>query len=133
MLSKPVRQKQQMPLLFEKFIGFFFEWRMEVKVDYLQSLSAPQEKYTLFFSSVHVCEYGLSCVAEWKSHGDLSPLFWGILFIHGGFHYWRKVKCDQQGWLFYVFILTEINNSHNIVGQLLMSWLTSMFSSFSLT
>lgn len=95
MLSKPVRQKQQMPLLFEKFIGFFFEWRLEVEVDYLQSLSAPQEKYTFFFSSVHVCEYGLSCVAERQSHRDLSPLFWGILFIHGGFHYWRKVRCDQ--------------------------------------
>lgn len=34
---------------------------------------------------------------------------------------------------FYVFTLTEINNSHNIVGRLLMPWLTSMFSSFSLT
>lgn len=34
---------------------------------------------------------------------------------------------------FYVFTLTEINNSHNIVGRLLMCWLTSMFSSFSLT
>ena len=32
-----------------------------------------------------------------------------------------------------MFTLTEINNSHNIVGRLLMSWLTSMFSSFSLT
>lgn len=27
--------------------------------------------------------------------------------------------------------MTEINNSHNIVGHLLMSWLTLMFSSFS--
>ncbi len=40
-----------------------------------------------------------------------------------------KVSID----FFYVFTLTEINNSHNIVGRLLMSWLTSMFSSFSLT
>lgn len=31
---------------------------------------------------------------------------------------------------FYVFSLTEINNSHGIFGHLLMSWLTLMFSSF---
>lgn len=37
-----------------------------------------------------------------------------------------KVSVD----FLYVFTLTEINNSHNIVGRLLMSWLTSMFSSF---
>lgn len=84
------------------------------------------------------CVYGLVCVvdAERQSHRDLSPLFsWGILFIHGGFHYRCQVKSDQKGlyWQFYVFTLTEINNGHNIVGRLLMCWLTSMFSSFSLT
>lgn len=75
-------------------------------------------------------------VAEGQSHKDLSPLFWrGILFIRGGFHYRCQVKSDPKGlyWLLYVFTLTEINNSHNIVGRLLMSWLTSMFSSVTLT
>lgn len=81
----------------------------------------------------------MAWVVWWRqrhNHRDLSPLFWrSILFIHGGFHYRRQVKSDQRGlyWLFYVFTLTEINNSRNIVGRLLMRWLTSMFSSFSLT
>lgn len=31
---------------------------------------------------------------------------------------------------FYVFLMTEIKNSHKIFGHLLMSWLNLMFSSF---
>lgn len=53
-----------------------------------------------------------------------------ILFIHGGFSYRCQVRSDQQGQhgLLFVFTLTEINKSHNIVGPFLMCWLTSVFS-----
>lgn len=46
-----------------------------------------------------------------------------------------RLNLTKQGlhWLFYMFTLTEINIDHNIVGRLLMFWLTSMFSFISLT
>lgn len=123
-----------MLLLFEKFIGFFLWIACKRSAWTIYSLLCQHHKNNTDIYLLCVCVYGLSVVvAERQSHRDLSPLFSrGILFIHGGFHNRCQVKSDQQGlyWLFYVFTLTEINNSHNIVGRVLMSWLTSMFSSF---
>lgn len=99
----------------------------------IHSRSCQHHKKNRFISSLPcMCDRRGLCGREKITH--LSQL-WGILLIHGGFFYRHQVKSDHQGlcWLFYVFTWTEINNSHNIVGWLWTSWLTSMFSSFSLT
>lgn len=70
--------------------------------------------------------------AERQSRSDrfITIVLKRILFIHGGFSHRCQVRSDQQSLhgLLYVFTLTEINKSRNIVGPLQMCWLTSVFS-----
>lgn len=126
-----------MPLLLEKFIGFFLWIESQGQRGLFTVCHVSTERTILiFFPPLHMCVWPESCGGGRETITQrFITIVWGILFIHGGFHYRHQVKSDQQGlyWLFYVFTLTEINNSHNIVGRLLMSWLTLMFSSFPLT
>lgn len=118
-----------MPLLFERFIVFFhcIEDKGQSGLFIFGHVNTTR-KILIFFPLLCICVWQRDNHTEIYHHCfEAFSSFMVVFTTAVRLNLTSKVSID----FFYVFILTEINNSHNIVGRLLMSWLTSMFSSFS--